>query len=193
MRNALRSWISRIHRRAAYTGTTVLIISFAALATPVQRAAQVPQVNVEAVNSLATTGTANPVPLINQPLVPDAAKPGGAGFTLTVNGTGFVSGAVVKWNGSPRTTTFVSGSRLNAAILASDIATAHTASVTVVNPTPGGTSNVVFFSITVPASPLSFNLSDLSSGGGGADSVATGDFNGDGKVDFVVANDLGSD
>ena len=72
------------------------ITLFAALATPVQRAAQVPQVNVEAVNSLATTGTANPVPLINQPLVPDAVKPGSAGFALTVNGTGFVSGAVVK-------------------------------------------------------------------------------------------------
>jgi hypothetical protein len=32
----------------------------------------------------------NPVPLINQPLAPDAIAPGGAGFTLTVNGTGFV-------------------------------------------------------------------------------------------------------
>jgi hypothetical protein len=32
-----------------------------------------------------------PVPLINQPLVPDATAPGGAAFTLTVNGTGFVS------------------------------------------------------------------------------------------------------
>jgi hypothetical protein len=37
----------------------------------------------------------NPVPLINQPLVPDAVKPGGKGFTLTVNGTGFVSGSPV--------------------------------------------------------------------------------------------------
>src|SRR5215831_18795104 len=75
-----------------------------------------------------TTGTAwaqNAVPFINQPLVPDAVKPGGAAFTLTINGTGFVSGAVVKWNGSPRTTKFVSGSTLTAAILATDIAKAH--------------------------------------------------------------------
>src|SRR5438105_14977378 len=49
----------------------------------------------------ATTQT-NPVPLINQPLVPDAIAPGGAGFTLTVNGTGFVSGSEVNWNGSAR-------------------------------------------------------------------------------------------
>ena len=40
----------------------------------------------------------NPVPLVNQPLVPGAVKPGGAGFTLTVTGTGFVSGATVHWN-----------------------------------------------------------------------------------------------
>jgi hypothetical protein len=47
--------------------------------------------------SLAAVAAAqDPVPLINQPLVPDAAKPGAAGFTLTVNGAGFVSGAVVK-------------------------------------------------------------------------------------------------
>src|SRR5208283_3197331 len=49
----------------------------------------------------------NPVPLVNQPLVPDATAPGGADFTLTVNGTGFVSGSVVNWNGSDRPTTFV--------------------------------------------------------------------------------------
>ena len=54
----------------------------------------------------------NPVPLISQPLVPDAVPPGGAGFTLTVNGTGFVSGSVVNWNGSARATTFVSNSQL---------------------------------------------------------------------------------
>ncbi len=86
--------------------------------------------------------------LLWQPLVPDAIKPVSAGFTLTVNGTGFVSGAVVKWNGNARTTTFVSKSRLTATILSTDVAKANTASVTVANPTPGGgKSNVVFFPI----------------------------------------------
>src|SRR5439155_11032187 len=95
--------------------------------------------------SPGATSAANPVPLISQPLVPDAAAPGGAGFTLTVNGTGFVSGASVNWNGSARTTTFVSNSQLTASILASDIATANTGSITVMNPSPGGgSSNVVF-------------------------------------------------
>src|ERR1017187_3492528 len=89
----------------------------------------------------------NPVPFIDQPLVPDATAPGGAGFTLTVNGAGFVPASVVNWNGSPRATTFVSRSKLTATILASDIAKASTAAVTVVNPNPGGgTSNTQFFS-----------------------------------------------
>jgi hypothetical protein len=52
--------------------------------------------------TIATAEAVNPVPLISQPLVPDAIAPGGRGFTLTVNGTGFVSGSVVNWNGSAR-------------------------------------------------------------------------------------------
>jgi hypothetical protein len=99
---------------------------------------------------------ANPVPFINQPLMPGSAAPGGAAFTLAVNGTGFVAGSTVEWNGSPRATTFVSGSQLTAAINATDIAVAASVSVTVVNPAPGGgASNPMFFSVTTN------NTSDL--------------------------------
>jgi IPT/TIG domain len=116
---------------------------------------------------------ANPVPLINQPLLPDAMKPGSAGFTLTVNGTGFVSGAVVHWNGSARTTAFVSRSRLTASILSSDIAKPSTARVTVVNPGPGGgTSNVVFFNVTVPTSSVLLTSPSMFAAGFGPGSVA---------------------
>jgi len=77
---------------------------------------------------LSLVGAAqNPVPFVNQPLVPMTAPPGGSSFTLTINGTGFVSGAVVKWNGSARATTFVNNSQLTATILATDIAVAGTA------------------------------------------------------------------
>jgi hypothetical protein len=76
---------------------------FAAMAIPVRLAAQEEPEGVTSAN----TDPANPVPLINQPLVPDARKPGGAEFMLTVNGTGFVSTSVVKWNGSSQTTTFM--------------------------------------------------------------------------------------
>jgi len=67
----------------------------------------------------------NPVPFISKPLAPSAALPGAQGFTLTVNGAGFVQGSIVNWNGSARVTTFVSPARLTAAILASDLATAR--------------------------------------------------------------------
>src|SRR6202161_3151162 len=72
-----------------------------------------------------------PVPFVSLPLSPGAVTPGSAGFTLTVNGTGFVSGAVVSWNGSARATTFGRASRVTATILALDVATAGIASVTV--------------------------------------------------------------
>jgi hypothetical protein len=58
----------------------------------------------------------NPVPFIDQPLVPSAVAPGGPDFTLTVNGAGFVSGATVDWNGAPLTTTFVTSSQLTASV-----------------------------------------------------------------------------
>jgi dienelactone hydrolase len=140
----------------------------------------------------ALTGAANaqnPVPLINQPLVPEAIAPGSSGFTLTVNGTGFASSTVVNWNGSARATTFLSSSRLEATILPSDIAKAETASVTVVNPgAGGGTSNVAFFQVTPPSSSIALSAPIGFSAGSGPLSAAVGDFNGDGKLDLAVAN-----
>jgi len=89
-----------------------------------------------------------PAPTINS-ISPTSAIAGGAGFTLTVNGTNFVSGSTVNFNGSARTTTTVSATQLTAAILASDIATAGNFSVTVTNP-GGGTSNAVTFTVVTP-------------------------------------------
>ena len=103
-------------------------------------------------------GSEVPAPQITS-LSPDQAVAGGAGFTLTVNGNGFIDGtgsdrSVVHWNGSPRATTFVSSTQLTATIPASDIATAGTANVTVVN--PGNlTSNTATFTINNPAPTIS--------------------------------------
>ena len=66
-------------------------------------------------------------------LSPSSAAAGGPAFTLTVNGSNFVNGSVVSWNGANRTTTFVSATQLTAAIPAADIAAAGSASVTVQN------------------------------------------------------------
>jgi PKD repeat protein len=69
---------------------------------------------------------------------PASATAGGPAFTLTVNGTNFVSGSVVRWNGSDRNTTFVSTTQLTAAIPASDLSATGVATVAVFNPAPGG-------------------------------------------------------
>ncbi len=90
------------------------------------------------------------VPFVNQPLVPTAVAPGGPGFTLTVHGTGFVSGATVNWNGGPLKTVFISASKLSAAVPAGNMATAQTASVTVSNPGVAAASNRVFFQVAQP-------------------------------------------
>ena len=92
--------------------------------------------------------TPNPVPVLTS-ISPTSTTAGGPAFTLTVNGSNFISDSVVRWNGNSRTTTFVSGARLTASILASDIAATGTAEVTVFNPAPGGgTSSPLTFSVT---------------------------------------------
>ena len=69
---------------------------------------------------------------------PTTAIQGDPGFTLTVNGSGFDGGSVVRWNGADRPTTLLCPTRLSAAISASDLSTAGTVTVTVFNPAPGG-------------------------------------------------------
>jgi hypothetical protein len=93
----------------------------------------------------------NPVPFVNQPLVPAAIAPGSPQFSLTVTGAGFVLGSTVDWNGTALATTFVSADKLTAVVPASNISRPGTAYVTVVSPTPGGgNSNPVPFTITAP-------------------------------------------
>jgi hypothetical protein len=132
------------------------------------------------------------VPLVNQPLVPDTVASAGAAFTLTVNGSNFASGAVVNWNGSPRVTTFMSNTQLTAAILATDIATPTTASITVTNPAPGGgTSEAVPFPVNKSTTGAPMTRNDITANAS-ASAVATGDFRNDGNTDMAVANSANS-
>ncbi len=71
-------------------------------------------------------------------LSPPSAVKGDPGFTLTVDGSGFDPGSVVRWNGADRPTTLVCPTRLSATIPAADLTSSGTAAVTVFNPAPGG-------------------------------------------------------
>ena len=128
----------------------------------------------------------NPAPTETS-LSPTSATAGGAAFTLTVNGTGFVSTSVVKFNGAAKTTTFVSATQLTAAITAADIATAGPATVTVTNGAPGGgTSGALSFTINAVSAPTLTSTAPTSAAAGGAAFTLT--LTGTGFVAGVTVN-----
>lgn len=98
-------------------------------------------------------------------LSPSSTIAGGAGFNLAVQGSDFFPASTVLWNGSARTTTYVNGAELLAAISAADIALAGTNSVTVSNPAPGGVSNSATFATLEAFSGSSGFLSMFVNGG----------------------------
>jgi subtilase family serine protease len=87
-------------------------------------------------------------------LSPSSVTAGGPAFTLTVNGTGFVTGATISASGNVLTTTYVSSTQVTAAIPAAYIASAGTASITVANP-GSAASNALTFTINNPTPVLS--------------------------------------
>ena len=86
-------------------------------------------------------------------LSPAAVAAGSPEFTLTINGRGFVPGAVVRLNGLLRTSTFVNENRLTATIRASDVASPGVARITV--ETPLGISPEALLIIGNPSLSLS--------------------------------------
>jgi hypothetical protein len=140
----------------------------------------------------------NPAPTVTS-IAPTSAVLGSGAFTMTVNGTGFLASSVVDFNGTARTTTFVSSTQLTAAMLAGDVNTAGTFPITVVNPTPGGgTSAGVNFTVNNPA-PVITSLSPtgvvsgsgaltLTVNGTGFIASSTVNFNGTSRVTTFVSS-----
>jgi uncharacterized repeat protein (TIGR02543 family) len=130
-----------------------------------------PRIRVyQAVQALG--GPTNPLPALTS-LSPSSATMGGAGFTLTVNGSNFVPSSVIRWNGVDRTTTYLSSGQLTMSVSAGDIATQGSAAVTVVSPQPGGgTSNTLQFAVNPPAFTLS-----VTKVGSGTVTSTTGEIN----------------
>lgn len=82
------------------------------------------------------------------PLILQSVNPAMSGvneaatFTLTANGAGFTANSLVRWNGSQRPTTFVSGTQLMATIYAADVQVLGVFPVTVFDPSPAPTGTV---------------------------------------------------
>lgn len=125
--------MSRCHRAAGYYGVGVVRAAAAGLFL----ATLLSGCGGGGGESSTPPPAQNPTPSVTS-LAPSSATAAAAEFTLTLNGTNFISTSQVQWNGSNRTTTFVSATQLTASITAPDIAVAGSASVTVVNPAPGG-------------------------------------------------------
>jgi hypothetical protein len=79
----------------------------------------------------------NPQPVIAS-LLPASTQADGPAFTLHVNGSSFVNGAKVFWNGQELATTFVNSGQLTAQVAAGLISSGQVVSITVLNPSPGG-------------------------------------------------------
>ena len=104
------------------------------------------------------------VPTVSS-LSPTSAPADGAAFTLTVNGTNFDSGSTVKWGSTALATTYVSATKLTAAVPANLIATAGSVVITVT--TSAGSSAYAAFTVN-PALPAITSLSPSSAAAGGA-------------------------
>ena len=179
----------------AVKGSCTINVQFAPSATGMQSGAiTVTDAAPDSPHVVAISGIGmpNPVPIVNQPLLPAAALPGTAGMTLLVNGSGFVPGSVVYWNGTPRVTTAVSGTQLSGALTAADLASPNTGAVSVVNPAPGGgQSNAVWLPVGYYSPAPSPAISTITAGGAPS-AIVTADFNNDGKLDLAVTNSGGN-
>jgi trimeric autotransporter adhesin len=98
----------------------------------------------------------NPIPNITS-LSPPSAYIGGPAVTLTITGTGFVSGSIAYLNNSALTTSFVSSTKITAVVPSSNLTSSFNNFVSVTNPPPAGGSSVGFtFNIVALDPTLSY-------------------------------------
>jgi outer membrane protein assembly factor BamB len=128
-------------RSTAYVSSSRLTaqIGAADIADGGQFAVTVADPATGATSTAATFTVLNPQPAMGN-VSPSTIATGTPGAQITVNGSGFVPSSSVQWNGVGRPSTFVSPTQLSAQISAADLANGGSASVTVVNPAPGGGS-----------------------------------------------------
>jgi Tol biopolymer transport system component len=128
-----------------------------------------------------------PPPSSSTPIIisiePALVAVGSGGFDLTVNGSGYGSNSVVRWNGSNRGTTFVNSGKLTTAIPSSDLTMPEIVQITVSNggslvsnslpfeveekPAPG-TGNVQLISVALDGGPAdgdSFSVPEITPDG----------------------------
>lgn len=103
---------------------------------------------------LFTVQAVNPSPTLGS-LSPSSVVTGSGATTVSAIGTGFIASSSVSFNGTPKTSTLISSTRLDFSLSATEVATAGSFPVTVTNPAPGGgTSGSLSFNIGSPVPTL---------------------------------------
>ncbi len=97
----------------------------------------------------------NTIPVLTS-LSPVSALIGGSSFTLTANGSNYQKTSKVMWNGVALTTTYVSSTKLTAAVPSANLAKAGIYNISVSTPNPGGgTSGALTFTVNYRVPTLS--------------------------------------
>ncbi len=116
---------------------------------------------VRVTNPTPGGGTSGAVILTVAPVIsvlnPTIAYISNGNFTLTVTGTGFCEGARIRWNGTSRTTTFVSVTQLTTVVSGSELTAAGTVNISVVT-SDGVGSNILPLTVSA-CSPASASVS----------------------------------
>lgn len=131
-------------------------------------AAQPGQLAVTVVNPSGAASAAQTLTVVNAPVIdstdPAVVTAGAPSLTITVLGSGFVSGAVVKWNGVTLPTTYLGRTALAAQIAAAQVAKAGPVTIVAVNP-DGTASNQQSFTVAVAPTITSIDPPSVSAGG----------------------------
>jgi hypothetical protein len=140
----------------------------------------------------------SPVPVVTS-ISPTGVFAGSNTLAITVNGTGFVAQSEGTANGNTRNTFFFGSTQLQVTLLASDITSAGTVQIAVLNPPPGGgLSNSVPLSVTNPTPILSALMPSNTPAGGsnvvltlsgaGFDTASVVNFNGAPRTTTFISN-----
>ncbi len=129
-----------------FVNSTQLTASIPASAIAIAGSPFVIVTNPNGITSVALTFAVNNPQPSGISVFPQSLPAGSNALTLNVTGTGFEQGSpgsVVLVGGTPRGTTYISSTLLQATLLPSDLAQGGTLDITVMNPPPGGGTAVV--------------------------------------------------
>lgn len=129
--------------------------------------AQPGQYSVVVVDPNGATSAAQTLTVVHAPVIdlldPATVVAGAQNFTLTVEGSGFVSGSVLQWNGTPLPTEFLSSGGLAAQVTAAQVATASQVTIAAANP-DGTVSNQQTLNVAVAPVIISIDPPSVTAG-----------------------------